>query len=141
MGIYYKLNLLYDKQLKLLKTNVYALLPELDIIANKYNYSLELLIEKSRIDGSKRNDNIEITNFITKSDEFTLEKLRGLWDQITSLRKLQYMNVYVERAIEQLKNKRLKHQQEVKKVDIYENIYNDAKKLEISLIKSDEFAL
>ena len=139
MGIYYKLNLRYDRQLKLLKKDVYKLLPELDIIANKYNYSLELLVEKGRT--SKYSCNIEIINFITYEDELTLNKLHGLWNQITILRKLQYMNIYVDRAIEQLKNKRLKHQPIIEKVDIYENIYNDSKKLDILLIKSNEFAL
>ena len=139
MGIYYKLNLRYDRQLKLLKKDVYKLLPELDIIANKYNYSLELLVEKGRT--SEYSCNIEIINFITYEDELTLNKLHGLWNQITILRKLQYINIYVDRAIEQLKNKRLKHQPIIEKADIYENIYNDSTKLEISSIKSNEFAL
>lgn len=139
MGIYYKLNLRYDKQLKLLKTEVYNLLPELDIIANKYNYSLELLIEQGRTNTTS--DRVDISNIITESDKIALDKLSNLWDQITILRKLQYTNIYVEQTIEQLKNTRLKYQPIIEKSDIYENIYNDAKKLETLEVQYNEFML
>ena len=139
MGIYYKLNLRYDKQLKLLKTEVYNLLPELDIIANKYNYSLELLIEQGRTNTTS--ERVDISNIITESDKIALDKLSNLWDQITILRKLQYTNIYVEQTIEQLKNTRLKYQPVIEKSDIYENIYNDAKKLEILEVQYNEFML
>jgi len=138
MGIYYKLNMQYDKQLKLLGTGVYELLPELDIIANKYNYSLELLIEQGR---TNITNSIEISNMITESDKLVLDKLSNLWDQIIILHKLQYMNVYVDRTIEQLKNTRLKYQPSIEKVDIYKNIYNDAKILKISASQPSEFVL
>jgi hypothetical protein len=51
------------------------------------------------------------------------------------------MNVYVDRNIEQLKNKRLNNQPVMEKVDIYENIYTDAKNLKKFAVHPNEFAL
>ena len=135
-GIYYRLGLKYEKQLTVLKTEVYGLLPELDIIAHKYNYSLELLIEQGR-----SGVNVDVVNVITDSDKVTLDKLYGLWNQMNTVRRLQYKNIYVDRNIEQLKNKRLKHQPIMERADIYKNIDNDAKELKISAILPNEFAL
>ena len=106
---------------------------------NKYNYSLELLIEQGRINTTS--DRVDISNIITESDKIALDKLSNLWDQITILRKLQYTNIYVEQTIEQLKNTRLKYQPVIEKSDIYENIYNDAKKLETLEVQYNEFML
>lgn len=138
-GIYYKLNLRYDKQLKSLTSEVYDLLPELDIIAHKYNYSLELIIEQGR--ATQLDNTIDITNVITESDKMALNKLHDLWNQMNIVRKLRYMNVYVDRNIEQLKNKRLNNQPVMEKVDIYENIYTDAKNLKKFAVHPNEFAL
>jgi hypothetical protein len=138
MGIYYRLGLKYEKYLTVLKNNVYGLLPELDIIARKYNYSLELLVEQGRT-GVK--NVIDIASVITESDKIALDKLHDLWNEMNTTRRLQYKNIYVDRNIEQLKNKRLKHQPIMDKLDIYKNIHNDAMSLKILPNLPNEFAL
>ena len=139
-GIYYKMNILYDKQLKSLTSEVYGLLPELDIIAHKYNYSLELIVEQGRTDNTLSSQ-IDITSIITESDKLALNKLHDLWNQMNIVRKLRYMNVYVDRNIEQLKNKRLNNQPVMDRTDIYKNIYMDAQNLKKTEAQPNEFAL
>ena len=134
------MNILYDKQLKSLTSEVYGLLPELDIIAHKYNYSLELIVEQGRTDNTLSSQ-IDITSIITESDKLALNKLHDLWNQMNIVRKLRYMNVYVDRNIEQLKNKRLNNQPVMDRTDIYKNIYMDAQNLKKTEAQPNEFAL
>jgi hypothetical protein len=84
---------------------------------------------------------IDIASVITESDKIALDKLHDLWNEMNTTRRLQYKNIYVDRNIEQLKNKRLKHQPIMDKLDIYKNIHNDAMSLKISPNLPNEFAL